>query len=966
VEDGGVSDTRANLIGREAERRVVSGLLDDVRAGHGRTCLILGEAGIGKTTLVHAVAGDATAAGLSVHWGRCTEAESLPYWPWVQLFGGLLGDDGRQLLGPGRYAGRADLFASVADAVVAATGAGPTALFLEDLHWADHSSLELFRFLSSVVPGCPVLLVATAREEGAVVALSGLASSATLQLAGLDAMATGELMAEILGRSVSEEVVAEVRRRTGGNPFFVNEVTRLQMMRSGAPGLVPDGVRRTLEHRFARLPQQSVQTLQAASVLGRIDVPVLCVLTGRGAGVVRADLEEPRRALLVVDRDGALEFAHDLVREALYEGLSVRRRAELHRVAAQAMPDAEPAELAAHWHRADGADAGRQAAECAVRAGDAAIAMMAYEDAERFYRTALSLGTVDAIAAGLGLGRALMVTGRLDEGRARLRSVAAAAMRAGRPTEMAHAALALGGGLGGFEVDISDQSQADVLEDVLAALPGEDSALRAAVLARLSLAGAQRFAPDRCVELARSAVEMARRVGDQASEAAALAALCDALAGPDHVQERVAMSTRLLALARTIRDPSLELLGRRLRILAALEGGDFSGADADIVAYAHVAEHLRLALYRWQVPMWRGMRAAMDGDDDLALRYADEAASIGAEADSFNATLMVWALRLAVARRRADVASLDALLDEVLPYVGDYPPWDCAMAALHASAGRTGQARAYVERVMRTGLDAIPKDAEWLELLWLLADAAVATDDRDTAAAIRSAVAPYAELWVIDGIGAACFGRVSTLIDQLDSFAGRPTTSSPPGTEEQGVFARSGGLWQLRFRGREVTVVHTKGMADLAELLRRPGREVHVLDLYDADGGPDRARRPPATDTGPVLDATARSAYRARLAELDGEIAAAVEDADSARVDRLRIEQEFLLAELGQALGLGGRPRVSGDPVERARKAVTMRIATAVRAIDAAHPHLARHLRNSVSTGRFCSYRPDRSVSWRT
>jgi len=115
-----------------------------------------------------------------------------------------------------------------------------------------------------------------------------------------------------------------------------------------------------------------------------------------------------------------------------------------------------------------------------------------------------------------------------------------------------------------------------------------------------------------------------------------------------------------------------------------------------------------------------------------------------------------------------------------------------------------------------------------------------------------------------------------------------------------------------------------------------------------------------------MLDATARSAYRARLVELDGEIAAAVEDADAGRVDRLRVEQEFLLAELGQALGLGGRPRVSGDPVERARKAVTMRIATAVRAVDATHPDLARHLRNSVSTGRFCSYRPDRPVSWRT
>jgi AAA ATPase domain len=110
VQDGGVSDRHASLVGRAGERRLVSGLFDDVRAGHGRTCLIFGEAGIGNTTLVQAVAADAAAAGLSVHWGRCTEAESVPYWPWAQLLGELLGGDGRALFGAGRYAGRADLF----------------------------------------------------------------------------------------------------------------------------------------------------------------------------------------------------------------------------------------------------------------------------------------------------------------------------------------------------------------------------------------------------------------------------------------------------------------------------------------------------------------------------------------------------------------------------------------------------------------------------------------------------------------------------------------------------------------------------------------------------------------------------------------------------------------------------------------------------------------------------------------
>ena len=75
-------------------------------------------------------------------------------------------------------------------------------------------------------------------------------------------------------------------------------------------------------------------------------------------------------------------------------------------------------------------------------------------------------------------------------------------------------------------------------------------------------------------------------------------------------------------------------------------------------------------------------------------------------------------------------------------------------------------------------------------------------------------------------------------------------------------------------------------------------------------------------------------------------------------------EREFLVAELAGAVGLGGRARTTGDPVERARKAVTMRVGTAMKAIAEVHPALARHLRASVSTGRFCAYQPEDPVNW--
>jgi hypothetical protein len=74
----------------------------------------------------------------------------------------------------------------------------------------------------------------------------------------------------------------------------------------------------------------------------------------------------------------------------------------------------------------------------------------------------------------------------------------------------------------------------------------------------------------------------------------------------------------------------------------------------------------------------------------------------------------------------------------------------------------------------------------------------------------------------------------------------------------------------------------------------------------------------------------------------------------------------MIAAELAGALGLGGRPRIDGDPAERARKDVTMRIRAALRTIAGIDPVLARHLRNAVKTGRLCVYEPEDEVSWRT
>jgi hypothetical protein len=520
---------------------------------------------------------------------------------------------------------------------------------------------------------------------------------------------------------------------------------------------------------------------------------------------------------------------------------------------------------------------------------------------------------------------------------------------------LAHAVLAMGGGVGGFEVDVLDFEQESLLKEALRLLPDQDSALRAAVLARLSVASAATESPDERASLADQAAKMAWRVGDADAEVAALAAFCDARSGPAYVHERVEAAGRMLTLAR--HHALLELLGRRLRLRARLELGDLTGVDTDIAAYARVADRLRSPTYSWLVPMWRGMRAVLDGDLDAGSRYPDEVAALAEKAQSPNAEIMSWTLRFRIARLHHDTRAMSELAAQVVQWAEAYPSWDSAFALLFAESGELERGRRHLRRLMDAGLDSLPVDSEWVELLWLLGEAAMLLDC-DAVHAVHDALEPYADLWAVDGYGAACFGQVTDLLARLDEYLDRPSITP----RDRAAFIRTGSVWQVGFRGRSATVVDSKGMRDLALLLGRPGHEIHVLDLVEGSGGPSRAGA--GTDTGPMIDAAARSAYRRRLVELEEEIDEASRDHDQGRLAKLEPEKAFLVSELSAALGLGGRVRVTGDRTERARKAVAMRIGTALKAIEMVHPELARHLRNSVSTGRFCSYRPDQELSW--
>jgi hypothetical protein len=193
-----------------------------------------------------------------------------------------------------------------------------------------------------------------------------------------------------------------------------------------------------------------------------------------------------------------------------------------------------------------------------------------------------------------------------------------------------------------------------------------------------------------------------------------------------------------------------------------------------------------------------------------------------------------------------------------------------------------------------------------------------------------------------------------------------------------GSLTREGEYWTMTFAGNGFRLRDAKGLHYLARLLREPGREFLALDLArerDAASAPssDRYRGELGTDQqlagaspGPSLDEQAKSEYRTRLHDLQEELDEAESWHDVERAERARAEMNFVARELGRAVGLGGRDRMSGSATERARISVTRAIRLVMRRMAAHNGPLGDHLEASVHTGTYCAYRPDPglSVNW--
>jgi DNA-binding CsgD family transcriptional regulator len=533
------------LIERESERAWLEAALGQALEGRGSLVLLAGEAGVGKTRFAEEVLATA-----DVHFLHGASTPGAPaYAPVATALRGFLraAPDGLAACGPlrphlslllpelGAAAGatdRATLFVAIRCALATVAADRPAVMLLDDLQWSDDATLELLAALAAPVRELPLLVIAAYRSDEIprTHALRRLRNDlrrhrllSELTLEPLTATGTAALTERVLATVPSDRLVAALHDRTGGIPFFVEELAAaLQAggrLRTGDAGVeltldadvpLPQTIRDAVLLRAADLSEPARATAEAVSVAGAGFDLELVVALGWEAG-----LDELLASGLIVEVEpGRAAFRHPLVRDAVYEDVPWLRRRSLHRAVAAALEErgGGQAEVASHWLAARD---GPRALDSLLRAVDELAAVHAYRDAARLGRQALDLwpegerGT-ERIAALERHARYSELAGEVAEAARAQREVVAARRSEGAGRALADAERRLAAI---YELQ-GDRERAlsarRVAADAFAAngLPGEAAAERLSAAGYLQSAGKHS-----------EAVELMRRAGEEAVRA---------------------------------------------------------------------------------------------------------------------------------------------------------------------------------------------------------------------------------------------------------------------------------------------------------------------------------------------------------------------------------------------------------------------------------------------------------------
>jgi DNA-binding CsgD family transcriptional regulator/tetratricopeptide (TPR) repeat protein len=740
------------------------------------------------------------------------------------------------------------LHTAAADLLAALGRRRPVLLVIEDAHWADSSSLLMLRHLARTAADGRALMLVTFRDVDAEMPESLSATLADLRRSEqavrirLTALSRSDVAdfvaraAEGKGSGELPELAAAISELTGGNPFLVCELWRA-LIETGAIEAVdgavtltrplaelgtPESVREVVSERLARLSPETTVLLELASAVGtEFELEVV----RRGSGLAEADLvaalDEAVRSGIVEELRGpglAYRFTHELVRRAVYDRLTGVRRAELHlRVgeAREASEERSPralADLAHHFTAAAPlADPDRAVAYNRL-AATAATEAFAFDDAARYLSTSLELGVEDERERAellLELGEATHRAGRSLEAIRAFESAAEIARRAGDVRLLARAAI-------GYEDAhwrpgvVGDAT--GLLEEAAIALGEERSELRVGLLSGLARALDMQGDRERGATVRRSAILLARQLGDRAGLANVLMRSYWSR-GATSLPDILGMLTEAQALGEEIgsieiqteagawRCPTLVAMGElpaaRRQVDSLLESARASAQPFMV----HVAEH-----YRSAIALSEGRLA--DAED--AARRSHEAGRllIGRDA-SGTYGIQVFSIR----REQGRLAELAPVVRVLAGSGRERGPWRPGMVAVLAELGMEDEARRELARIGGEGIEQF-RESLWLAALAYIADASTALGDAEAAAMVYPELEPLAGTVVMIGHLVEFYGAADRYLGMLAA-----TIGEWPRAEQH--FERA--LELNRRMGADTWLAHTQ--YEYARGLRAAGRD---------------------------------------------------------------------------------------------------------------------------------------------
>ncbi len=876
---------RGPLLGRDTE---LASLHDDwARSGAGsrRLALVTGEPGIGKTHLVSEFGAALDPERVTVLYGAAREDPLVSYEPFVDCLREPLRDprelpiEATQLAGlipelaartdvrrverplsepsPGARLRLFDAFAASLDAI---TSGRPLLLILEDLHSAEAATIRLLVHLARRPDGCPRMLIVTYRdtEIGDRHPLTGglaeLHRALPVKLVSLHGIATPAVAAMLGraddgGRALGDARV--VRDRTGGNPFFIEQLLKSEapLGEEPGPGRLPAGVEHVVALRVAALGSLAPAVLGAAAVSGsEFELSLLAEVLELPVDVVLDVLDAAEGARLVAGEPGLpgrYAFVHAIVRETLAGRLTAARRAHIHDRFADSLerragtdpdgclPAAANHALEAAAGHGDPERAAALAEEVASRAG----AMFAYEDAAELLRRAVVVLERHRRPAGrraeltCALGEALARAGSTDADAA-LRQATELAHAAGRPDLIARVALAKGGT--GVTILGADSKLVDELNHALDAVGHTHPALRARLLARLAIELAYEPDPAPRESASAEALLIAGRLDDPVALGAALNARHVALWGPGHTERRKELADEMLGLAERADDRELALQARSWRIVDLLELGDGHGVRDELDAYAALAAAARLPAYSWYVPMWRATLALLEGRIDDGVALSRRARDLGRRAGDRNADVFYaeqQLLRHLLEGRLADLdppaAGLEGPVAERSQRGPAWRAYHFTFAWRHAERGEIAQARQEFEAAFADGFASLPRDVNWLDALGAAANAAVVLGDLERSRELRTLLEPHAGRMIVNARGALHAGSVAYVLARLAAAcADNPAADELYQLAAQRDEDAGASAWVVRDLHHHSTLLGTIGQHKRARLLTRRADEI--------------------------------------------------------------------------------------------------------------------------------------------